>query len=277
MAAILLAGVISAGCNTNMGKNNKLVVAVTIVPQKTFIEAVCGDMVDVVTLIPPGYSPENHEPSPMVMQKFSDADIYFAMGMPVEAASILPKAGGKKVVRLDQEVAQVYPDRYFGDGQEDERDPHIWLSPKRVIVMINAIAREMIALDGANRQIYERNAQEYIKKLEALDSEIKEIIINAKSKKFIIFHPSLGYFADDYQLAMYALEEYGKEATPKRMQELIDLAKAEGIKVIFAQAETDSKQSEAFAESIKGRKYVIDPLSADYINNLKDIANAIAA
>ncbi|HWQ51305.1 MAG TPA: zinc ABC transporter substrate-binding protein, partial [Terriglobales bacterium] len=43
----------------------KPVVAVTIVPEATFVKAVCGDAVEVVTLVPPGYSPENYEPTPM--------------------------------------------------------------------------------------------------------------------------------------------------------------------------------------------------------------------
>lgn len=37
-------------------------IAVTIVPQADFVKAVCGDNFDVVTLIPPGYSPESYEP-----------------------------------------------------------------------------------------------------------------------------------------------------------------------------------------------------------------------
>ncbi|MDD3024913.1 MAG: zinc ABC transporter substrate-binding protein [Syntrophomonadaceae bacterium] len=42
----------------------KLRVAVSIVPQATFVGAVGGDMVEVVTMIPPGASPENYAPSP---------------------------------------------------------------------------------------------------------------------------------------------------------------------------------------------------------------------
>jgi zinc transport system substrate-binding protein len=75
---------------------------------------------------------------------------------------------------------------------------------------------------------------------------------------------------------MYELEENGKEATPQHLQDMIDLAKAENIKVIFSQAEIDSKQPDAFAEEIGGEKIMLDPLSEDYIANLEHMAKAIS-
>jgi zinc transport system substrate-binding protein len=57
---------------------------------------------------------------------------------------------------------------------------------------------------------------------------------------------------------------------------MIDLAEAENIKVIFSQAEIDSKQPDAFAEEIGGEKVMLDPLSEDYIANLEHMAKAIS-
>ena len=75
---------------------------------------------------------------------------------------------------------------------------------------------------------------------------------------------------------MFALEEEGKEATAAHMQEMIDLAKDEGIKVIFYQAEIDSRQSAAFAEELGGVTAKLEPLSGNYIENLKIMANTLA-
>jgi zinc transport system substrate-binding protein len=58
---------------------------------------------------------------------------------------------------------------------------------------------------------------------------------------------------------------------------MVDLAKADGITTIFSQAEIDSKQPDAFAEEIGGEKVMLEPLSEDYISNLKSTADAIAA
>ncbi|MDW5299679.1 MAG: zinc ABC transporter substrate-binding protein [Sedimentibacter sp.] len=254
-------------------KGDKPTVAVTIVPEKTFVEALCGELVEVVVLVPPGNSPENYEPTPAEIEKFSKASIYFSIGMPTEEANILPNAGDVKVVALQDKVALVYEDRTFESG---ERDPHIWLSPKRVKVMIEVIADEMGKIDEANKETYKKNADAYIKQLEELDKEIKEALVGVKSKKFIVYHPAFGYLADDYDLEMYALEKEGKEATVVHLQEMIDLAKRENIKAIFYQEEIDSSQSESFAEEIDGKTMQLAPLSADYIENLKKMAKTMA-
>lgn len=264
------------GCSANTQKedtNEKTIIAVSIVPEETFVKAVCGDLADVVTLIPPGSSPENYEPTAQQMEKFSDASLYFSIGVPTEEANILPKVGDVKVISLADEVANVYKDRTFDSG---ERDPHIWLSPKRVKVMIETIASEMSKIDPDNEKTYEQNAANYIAQLDEVDQEIKDALDGVKCKEFIVYHPAFGYIADDYGLKMYALEEEGKEATAQHLQEMIDFAKKENIKVIFYQEEIDSSQSAAFAEEIGGKTIQLEPLAADYINNMKKMAQTMA-
>src|SRR5665647_807 len=214
-----------AGCNaipkqTENG-DDKLKIAVSIVPEQTFVKAVCGDFVDIITMVPPGSSPETYEPTPRQMEDFHDSSLYFSIGVPVEEASILPSVGDVKVVALAEEVAAVYPDRTFETG---ERDPHIWLSPKRVVIMIETIAREMSELDPEHKAVYQSNAQSYIAELEALNRKISTAVEGMQVKEFIVYHPSFGYISEDYGLTMYALEEEGKEATAKHLQEMVDLA-----------------------------------------------------
>lgn len=263
------------GCSDikTLQTDDKTTVAVTILPQKAFVEAVCGDLVDVVTIVPPGNSPGNYEPTPKEMESFSKSAIYFTIGVPTEKANILPKAENMKIIDLPTEVTKTYPDREFSAG---DRDPHIWLSPKRAKIMVETIAREMSSLDQKNAETYQTNAKNYIGKLDQLDSEIKLDLQKVENKKFIVFHPAYGYFADDYGLQMYSLEQDGKESTPQHLQEMIDFAKSNNIKVIFSQAEIDSKQPDAFAEEIGGTKKMLDPLSVDYITNLQNMASDIA-
>ncbi len=272
--ALILSILFFSGCsNNNKNESNKPIIAVSIVPEQTFVKAVCGDLAEVIAMIPPGNSPENYEPTPKEMEQFSKALIYFTIGVPTEEANLLPNVGDVKVVSLQNEVASVYSDRTFDSG---ERDPHIWLSPKRVKVMIEAIAREMSKLDPENEKTYNENAKAYNEQLDELDEQIKVALNGIQSKKFIVYHPAFGYLANDYGLTMYALEEEGKEATPQHLQEMIDLAKKEKIKAIFYQEEVDSNQSEAFAEEIGGKTKQLAPLAADYIGNLKNMAETMA-
>lgn len=267
---------LAAGCTnqeTSKDGDKKNVVAVTILPQKALVEAVCGDLAEVVAIVPSGNSPGNYEPTPQEMENFSRASVYFTIGVPTEKANILPKAENMKIVDLPDKVAEVYPDREFSPGK---RDPHIWLSPKRAKVMVEAIAETMANFDAENAKTYQENAEAFLKELDRVDTEIKEAFSGIQNPKFIVFHPAYGYFADDYGLEMYALEENGKEATPQHLQDMIDLAREENIKVIFSQAEIDSKQPDAFAEEVGGEKIMLEPLSDDYIANLERMAEAIS-
>lgn len=276
LCLLLLAACSNKTTNSSGSENQtreKPVIAVSIVPEETFVKAVCGDLVEVVTMVPPGNSPENYEPTANSMAKFEDASLYFTIGVPTEEANILPSVLDAKVISLADKTSEYYPDRTFDSG---ERDPHIWLSPKRVKVMIETISEEMSIIDPANAGIYEENAQAYTEELDDLDAQIKTALEGVKSKKFIAYHPAFGYIAKDYGLTMYALEEGGKEATAQHLQEMIDLAKEENIKVIFYQEEIDSSQSKSFAEEIGGKTIQLAPLAADYIGNLKRMSETMA-
>lgn len=273
------------GCAGSDGKavsssddTEKICVAVSIVPEETFVKAVCGDLAEVVTMIPPGASPENYAPDPKTMEQLSEAQIYFAVGVPSEANGILPRIeqlnSQMKVVDLPGQVDKVYPAREMAPG---ETDPHRWMSPKRVMVMVDCIADELAAADPQNAESYRENARAYKAQLEELDSEIAASLAGVSGQSFIVYHPAMGYFADDYGLKMLALEEEGKEASAQDLQSVIDQAKKENIKVVFYQAEMDSKQAETLAEELGGEAQLIAPLDPNYIDNLKNTADTFAS
>ncbi len=272
------------GCNSNSNNNEKITVAVSIAPQEAFVKAVAKDLVDVVVLIPPGASPTNYLPTPKQLIELSESDIYFQIGVPTEVANIEPNIlanSSVKSIKLHQIVNAVYRDRFFEEddhGDEDHvhqgRDPHIWLSVKRVIVMIESIKDNLIELDPDNKEKYIENATAFINELNLLDTEIKNTTKEMTQREFIIMHPSLGYFADDYNLHMHAIEEDGKNATVERIKMIIDIAREEEIKVIFYQAEFDSAQAKTIADEIGGQVVEIEPLSSNYIDNMRAIVDA---
>ena len=88
-----------AGCGSknDVESSDKPVIAVSIVPEKTFVEKICGEHTEVVSIIPPGSSPENYEPSPKEIQKISDAKIYFSIGVPAEETNIMPSISDETI------------------------------------------------------------------------------------------------------------------------------------------------------------------------------------
>lgn len=282
LTILLLLSLIITGCekrdnSSPTSVNNKLTVAVSIVPQATFVKEVAGDLVNTVILIPPGNSPSNYAPSPKELVLLNNASLYFSIGVPTERVNILPKLKdineNIEIVDLVSEISMVYPERKISEN----RDPHIWLSPKRVSIMIDTIARELSYIDDKNKEIYLNNAAKYKKKLAQLDEEINKTVIKQQNKSFLVYHPSLGYFADDYGLNMIAVEKHGKETTIGNLREIIDFAKKNNIKVIFYQAEIDSTQTEVIAREIGGKSVLFSPLAADYIENIKNISQMLSS
>lgn len=227
-------------------------------------------------MIPPGYSPANYAPSPSELKKLSEADYYFSFQMPAEKSNILPKINNfnknLKLIKLDQITAEKYEPRKFSNGGID---PHIWMSPKRVKYIIEIITDKLVELDPENESYYKKRSKKYLSELNKMDEYVKDRLNNLEGKTVLIYHPVLGYFTEGYGLELKAIEKNGKEATPKRLQELIDFAKRENIKTIFHQSSIDSKQTEVIASEIKGKTVEINPLAENYIENMKKITDLI--
>lgn len=285
---------ILTGCSQKDDNDNKINIAVSIGPEEAFVNAVVGDKGTITTVIPSGFSPANYQPSPKELEKISDADLYFSIGVAAEN-NILPKIvnGDTEVISLRDATKDKYPllslaahshehENEHSDEHEDEHgaehpDPHIWMSPKRVIVMIDAIKDSLSDIDPDNEEYYASNAEKYIKELEELDKYTNKTISDSSIKNFIIYHPSLGYFADDYGLEMVVIEEDGKNATIETITKVIDFANEHDIKVVFYQQEFDSKQATVIAEEINGKVIPLDILSNDYINNFKKIVDTFVS
>jgi zinc transport system substrate-binding protein len=278
----------------------KLLVGVTIVPQKAFVRAVCGDLADVIELVPPGFSPESYDPTPVQMSRLSKAAVFFTLDLPAEQNMDFTMLADTTIIDLADPISEAYPDRYFSDGEDHQedaddysadaaeddedgdghdhtgRDPHVWISPRRAAVMVQTIADEMGKVDPANAATYAANAEATIAQLTALDEELTGLFDGIPTKTIIVFHPAFGYFADDYGIEMLALEDNGREATAVHLTEMIDIAREKGIRTIFIQKESATRQADSFAQEIGGRTVELDPLSEDYIVNIRHMASEIA-
>lgn len=276
LASILI--LFSVGCSQETQNDNKINIAVSIVPEETFVKKVAGDLVDVITLIPPGNSPANYQPSTKEMMELSDAKIYFSIGVEAEKANILPKVKDfnedVKIIDLQQLIGDNDLLNYF-DDEKTSVDPHIWLSPQRVIIMVEKIAEELSLIDPDNKEVYLINSKDYIAELTKIDEEIKNNLSEFIGETFLIYHGAYGYFASDYNINMLAVEEQGKPSSVQEMQSIIDFAKENGYKYIFYQAEFSDTQAQTIAKEINGKAIKVDPLSANYIESLNNVVSEI--
>jgi len=281
LLVLLVIAVLVSSCSTPK-TNNKEVVGVSIVPEETFAKAILGEDYEIVTLIPPGSSPESHQPSIRTLEKLSQGKLYFSIGVKTEEANILPtikEYENLEIVNLAEAVDQVYPPRFFGEahGEDDHeeghnhagRDPHIWLSPKRVITIVETMTDELIKTYPEDEELFLENSKNYIKELKSLDDYITSKVKDLETNDFIIYHPSYGYFADDYGLNMIAIETDGKKASINRLDEIARIAQDKNINVVYYQEEMSFKQAEIIANEMNGDIVKLTPLSGDYIESQK--------
>jgi len=248
-------------------------VFVSVLPQKYFAERLGGARVSVSVMVGPGQSPATYEPRPAQMTLLEGARIYFRIGAPFENVwmdrlrEINPDM---TVVHTGEQVTVRSP------GDQEGGDPHIWTSP----LLADHIARTMkdafAASDPDHRDEYEKNYSLLAADLRDLDADIRRTLATVKTRRFMVYHPSWGYFADSYGLEQIAIEHDGSEPGARRLAELIELAEREKLDVIFVQSQFSRRNAEAVASAANARIVVLDPLAEDYITNLKSVAALMA-
>jgi zinc transport system substrate-binding protein len=92
----------------------------------------------------------------------------------------------------------------------------------------------------------------------------------------MVYHPSWGYFAADYGLNMIPVEIEGKEPSAQDLAKLVDLAKEKNVKVIFVQAQFNTRSANVLAQEIGGEVVAVDPLAKDYIANMDNVSEIFA-
>jgi zinc transport system substrate-binding protein len=271
-------------CQPQAGE--RLQIAVSIIPQKNLLERIGGGLVDVHLLVRPGYSPSTYEPTPRQMVELAGADLYYRIGVPFERSWMdrirdahpnLPILDARDGIELRQIDAGGTAHAEHGHHHEKgELDPHIWLSPPLIKIMALRLRDRLIQLDPSHRDIYVQNHMELAVYLDQLDADIRQTLADLGSRKFMVYHPSWGYFADAYGLQQIPIESEGKEPSAQALGHLLDEARASGVGVIFVQKQFSQAQARSVAEAMAARIVVIDPLSEDYPKNLRAVAQAMA-
>lgn len=263
-------------CNASRDiiQKNKLIIFVSILPQKGITEAIGGQFVDVNVMVPPSGDPHEYQPTPIQIFKLGKADAYLKIGIPFEKI-ILDKINPAELRFFDTA---------FGikmDTIEEDNvtvpDIHVWLSPSLVKIIAKNTYQALAELVPAKKVYFEENYNTYIRKVDKMDFELKKILAPYKGKTFIVFHPSFGYFTKVYGLKQKFIKFENSDPTPKKMIKLMNLARTEKIKIIFIEPQLSQEAANVLAKQIKGEVVVINPLAEDVLATLKDIGAKLEA
>lgn len=266
-----------------------LSVFVSVLPQKTMLEAIGGDKITVSVMLPSGASPELYAPPPKTMQALSAAAVYFSIGAPFEW-SWLPRmkkqAAKTRFISLDAGLDKRFMaghdhDDHHEHSLEEEAmpDPHVWLSPLHMAAMTDKAAAALAEVDPAHANFYAENAAAYKKKILAFHQRMTtrfDALPDAQDL-VVVFHPSWGYVTDLYGLIQVAIEERGREPSAKQLAGLMKKMKQWKLPALFIQPQFSDRAARRIADSIGVPVVPLDPLAADWMAEIERLADHMGA
>lgn len=265
-------------CNSQKSDNNPTIY-VTITPLQALVEEItCNDfMVEVV--VPEGASPESFEPTARHISAMSEAEFVFEVGL-INFEQSLVKHLGDNLVNLSEGIEPMAGccshAHHHGHRHSHGIDPHIWTAPRTLRTMVEN-ARDAIVEHYPDSVKYQSAAQTLIERIEALDRRCAEKIKASDAHTMMIYHPAYTYFARDYGIEQIAIEQEGKEPTPRQLTALVERAESEGINAIFIQPQYSADKVRAIAESCNAEIIFTDPLSKDILSEIERITDIICS
>jgi len=267
-------------------------VFVSIPPQQYFVQQIGKDLVDVQVMVRPGANPATYEPRPRQMAALAKAKTYFAIGVPFENAW-LPKIAAAnpkmRVVHTDHGIKKAPMAAHYHHDDAGEHhtadepdesqhaqgglDPHIWLAPPLVKIQARTVLAALQEIDPAHKSVYAANCRKFTAEIDRLDDELNQVFSGNKGLRFIVFHPSWGYFARAYELEQVPIEIEGKAPKPAQLKKLIEHARENDIKVVFVQPQFSARSAALVAREIGGQVAFADPLAEHWMANLRNVAN----
>lgn len=273
----------------------KPVVSVSIEPERALLEQIAGDRLEVRSLMAKGGNPESYEPSFSHLANLRNSLAYFRMGNLGFESAILEKvmAGNPDlpIYCVSDSICLIAGTHGHSHSHADEHadghahetqayDPHTWTSVKNARIIAANMLRGLKEVDPANADYYTANFIRLTAGLDSLDAALTRKLEPHRGETFVVWHPSLSYFARDYGLHQLSLGDENKEPSVAMTRSLIDSARASGARVMFLQQDFDRSRvqsiTDASASGEAMRTVTINPLSPRWADELTAIADAIA-
>ncbi len=239
------------------------------------VRNVGGERVEVVTLVGPNGDAHVYSPTPADGRRLTEARIVFTNGLKFEGwIDRLVKSSGTKAVRVEA-ARGVKPLKSEDDGHghghdhgHGGSDPHAWQSIGNAKTYVANIRDALIAADEAGKATYEANAASYLKQLDEVEAEVKDLVakIPPERRRIITSHDAFRYLEDAYGIDFVAPQGVSteSEASAKDVARIIQQIKREKIAAVFVENVSDARLMERIAKETGakiGEKVYSDALS----------------
>ena len=272
-------------CKGNKSKDfdpSKPTVTVTIEPYRYFVEQIAGNDVNVNVMVPAGSSPETYEPTPKQMVDLGNSVLYFKVGEIGFEKTWMEKlhknAPKMKIVDTSERIEPA-------KTKSGYVDPHTWMSVDNAKTISYTIRDELSMMYPDKAKKYFKRCEEFNERLKKLRDKMNTMYLGIRiggvrvngnrPSSFVIYHPVLTYFAREYDLEQFALEDEGREPSIQQIQKLINLAKSEEISVLFVQKEFANRNIQTFINATGVKPIEINPLSYDWEKQMLLIMKSI--
>ena len=245
-------------------------IVVTIPVLKDLAEQVGGPFVQVKSLLS-GYENEHtYSPKPSDLVAVRKAKLLFEVGLGLEiwVTSLVKNAGsnGLRVITTSQGVALLHDG---GDGHEEMHqgdhggtsggNPHIWLDPVNVSIMLRHITRALIDIDPVHTADFQANQEAYLQRLEHVQQELMTRTQRLSDRRFIAHHPAWPYLAKRFSLEIVDTihTQSGTEPSALHLQHLIAKINNQHIRVIASEIQLSQRLPELLSRDTKARVVVL--------------------
>ncbi len=278
----LLPVLLLSSCTGKQKERSALTVTVSILPQRWFVSQIAGPETDITinTLAGEGQNPHSYEPSARQIQYLAESDFWVLSGTEFETA-LRPKIEKQfpslKIIDGTEGVVfrKLEEDDDHGHSHSNNIDRHTWLGEKPAVILAEHIRDAMCESDPENTARYKQNTDILIAKISEEFASLRNKLKPLEGSSVFVFHPSFGYFLDEFGIKQQAVETGGKEPTPKVLSELIKKAMAEKPSAIFVQAQFPVSAATTLADAVGAETIALDPLAENWLDNIKAMGESL--
>ena len=284
LSAVMMLSVVGCGA-AGKSSDAKVKVVCTIFPEYEWTLEIMGDLAkdaEITYLLDNGIDLHNYQPTAEDIMKIGSCDLFIYVGGESDdwVEDALKEATNKKMKVINmldvigssakeeevKEGMQAEEEEHEEEEEGPEYDEHVWLSLRNAKTLCTKISDELCAIDKDNAKAYKANLADYTEKLDALDSDFKELFDNA-SEKTLIFGDRFPfrYFTDDYGLDYYAAFVGCSAETEASFETITFLAgKLDelGADTIYTIENSDSRIAESVIDSTKSKDQKIAVLES---------------
>jgi len=274
-------------CSRQNTQHDGILIAVSIPPQAWFVSQIAGDKANALILVPPGQNPHNYEPTPRQIKSLSSASAWIISGSEFEII-LIPK------------ISALFPNMQIVDGTEgvqfrlledhdcDDQhhnhdssstpysllpaahiDRHTWLGRSPAKILALHITETLSLLDSENEAYYRDRYENVIIEIDEVFDDLAIHLASLKDKSVFVYHPSFGYFFDEFGIRQEAVEMGGKEPTARQLNSLIEKISEEKPAAIFVQAQFPVNAAKTIADTAEAKIIEFDPLAENWLENIK--------